>query len=513
MYDKEYFSTDQPQAVFLNCDNDGLQAADGEPDGVEWDNVETVEMSDHPAADAFGTDTFYRLKATVARPIPQPYTISTDDGERTVWLKKPRDTLKRSAWSLDGSYWTHGHPDTDSGMVKSVDDVRGFWDDSQYDVEDEGLKSYLHFPVTDDESKEEIAENRSVSVGFRHKISRVDEYDGEVGKVDGMDEERSIDAYQTDMLFNHVATVHAGRCPIEAGCGVGQDHADEHGHTTPYKGIRTTSGSDAVTDSHSSTDETVAGVTFSGLADGTLEESAIPNDDYEQHYLFPAETKSESSYPVVDAEGNLRKGNVAAAHQLGARGGVADEELQRKLSSLNRQWPEGERPIDMTDDNDTDTSTDDGNGLDLSVDTFSVDYLAAQNDNVADVVEQRDALQESIDELEDFQSEVTDALDAEDTEDALEEIDSLTDLRDQQVADERAEYVETITDHMEDVDEEDLEDESLDSLQTRAETIEQVSAQTDETTAGGETSESTDEETPSAHEQLTGGGKRVTPWS
>jgi hypothetical protein len=97
--------------------------------------------------------------------------------------------------------------------------------------------------------------------------------------------------------------------------------------------------------------KSVAGVTFEDTSDGKLDQSEIPNDDYEQHYLFPDdENKSDSSYPVVDAEGNLRKGNVAAAHGLGARGGVSDSELKEKLMALNKEWPEGERPIDFEED-------------------------------------------------------------------------------------------------------------------------------------------------------------------
>lgn len=88
-----------------------------------------------------------------------------------------------------------------------------------------------------------------------------------------------------------------------------------------------------------------AGVTYSGTKGGKLDESEIPDDDFEQHYLFPADTKSESSYPVVDADGNLRRGNVEAAHSLGARGGVDASELERKLKELNQVFDSP--PIDF----------------------------------------------------------------------------------------------------------------------------------------------------------------------
>jgi hypothetical protein len=99
---------------------------------------------------------------------------------------------------------------------------------------------------------------------------------------------------------------------------------------------------------HRESKKTVAGVTFSGTKEGTLDESRIPNDDYRSHYLFDEDTKSESSYPVVDADGFLRRGNVDAAHQLGARGGVSEDELDQKLRALNNEFDNP--PIDFDDE-------------------------------------------------------------------------------------------------------------------------------------------------------------------
>lgn len=83
----------------------------------------------------------------------------------------------------------------------------------------------------------------------------------------------------------------------------------------------------------------VAGVMFDGVADGKLDESAIPNDDYEGHYLYPADTKSESTYAVVDADGMLRRGNVESAHSLGCRGRCDDpDEHDNRLRALAREF-------------------------------------------------------------------------------------------------------------------------------------------------------------------------------
>jgi hypothetical protein len=84
--------------------------------------------------------------------------------------------------------------------------------------------------------------------------------------------------------------------------------------------------------------KTVAGVTFTDTSSGELDESEIPSEDYEPHYLYPGDTKSESSYPVVDADGVLRKGNVEAAWELGARGDVDADEHDRKLMQLAEEF-------------------------------------------------------------------------------------------------------------------------------------------------------------------------------
>jgi len=82
----------------------------------------------------------------------------------------------------------------------------------------------------------------------------------------------------------------------------------------------------------------VAGVEFEGTATGKLDEAELPTEGFESHYLYPGETKSESSYPVVDADGNLRKGNVESAWQLGARGDIDAEEHDRKLKQLAQEF-------------------------------------------------------------------------------------------------------------------------------------------------------------------------------
>lgn len=84
--------------------------------------------------------------------------------------------------------------------------------------------------------------------------------------------------------------------------------------------------------------KSVAGVTFTDTKNGKLERKRIPSDDYRSHYLYPADTKGDSTYPVVDADGNLRRGNVSSAHELGARGGVDEDTHESKLRKLAKEF-------------------------------------------------------------------------------------------------------------------------------------------------------------------------------
>lgn len=76
------------------------------------------------------------------------------------------------------------------------------------------------------------------------------------------------------------------------------------------------------------------GVSWSGTSGGKLEESGIPDPpDHKSHYLNAAETKGDSSFPVVDGEGNLRAGNVSSAWDLRGQGDGVSEECLRKLAA------------------------------------------------------------------------------------------------------------------------------------------------------------------------------------
>lgn len=142
---------------------------------------------------------------TVAQPIEQQYPNG-------VHLK-PKDELKKAVSSLDGAYFTLGHPDTDSRMVESVEQVRGYWRNPRYD---DGLVADLHIPADDSEAQRHVEKHGDVSIGFRHRYASPESYDGAIGARLS----ENVDMFQTDLLIDHVASVEAGRCSGEDGCGL-----------------------------------------------------------------------------------------------------------------------------------------------------------------------------------------------------------------------------------------------------------------------------------------------------
>ena len=75
---------------------------------------------------------------------------------------------------------------------------------------------------------------------------------------------------------------------------------------------------------------------FTGTAEGELDESEIPSEGFEPHYLNAGDTKSESSFPLVDADGDLRRGNLDAGWNLRGQGdlGMPRETAERVMLNL-----------------------------------------------------------------------------------------------------------------------------------------------------------------------------------
>lgn len=135
--------------------------------------------------------------------------------------------------------------------------------------------------------------------------------------------------------------------------------------------------------------KSVGGIMFTGLMDGDLDKSEIPNDDYEQHYVFDEDTKSESSFPLVDAEGNLRFENVAAAYRW--RGDAPDQEmLLSVLEEVNGEFIDSdefdEPPIDP-ENFDGDTST--NSLIEWGRDKLNIFTNNSMSDKIAFLVNER----------------------------------------------------------------------------------------------------------------------------
>lgn len=182
-------------------------------------------------------------------------------------------------------------------------------------------------------------------------------------------------------------------------------------------------------------------ITYEGTRDGSLDESEIPNDDFESHYVFAADTKSDSSFPLVDGDGMLRRGNVDSAWQL--RGRADDESfLVDVLSSVNDEFDD--EPIDsdeLSDEmtNDSTMTDDDSDSMGQFFDEtdLTVDALAEKHDGVAELREETDELrsdkQELEDELDELRSDKKEleaelqSYRADERESVIDDIQSLTD--------------------------------------------------------------------------------------
>lgn len=168
-------------------------------ESIDWSRVPTVSKPEYESF--FGTDSFYSLSVTVAKPIEQQYVI--DDDEYTFY--KPPDELARAAWSVDNKPWTIGHPV--HGHVTTVDQIKGVFDNSQYDWVDKSLDSSLNIPTNDSKSIEFLRDSDNVSIGFHNKLDANVDRDG-------------VHAAQRDIYIDHVASVTKGRCSDKDGCKI-----------------------------------------------------------------------------------------------------------------------------------------------------------------------------------------------------------------------------------------------------------------------------------------------------
>lgn len=141
----------------------------------------------------------------------------------------------------------------------------------------------------------------------------------------GTHDGESYEATQHNLRPDHLALLpnSVGECSVEDGCGAPRAHVHAN-----------------VDDA--AVNKRVAGVQFSGTAGGKLDEGALDPDEHtlSDHYLYGSgDTKDDFSYPVVDASGDLRRGNVTSAWELGCRGQCDSEENHReRVRKLAREF-------------------------------------------------------------------------------------------------------------------------------------------------------------------------------
>jgi len=181
---------------------------------------------DSPWNDFFGTDEYVRFRATVAKPMVQPYFY---DG-KVQYFAKDETELRQAQAQLQDTPWTMGHPEDD--RVTEASQIRGFWDNPSYQ---DGQDAELYIPADDTEAVRFAITNDEVSIGFAGVLDWVEDPDGETPTLTtDSGETVYADAVQREMVYDHVASVEQGRCPPEKGCGL---HADEaHGMSDSAEG-------------------------------------------------------------------------------------------------------------------------------------------------------------------------------------------------------------------------------------------------------------------------------------
>jgi hypothetical protein len=406
----------------------GAATTDDEGVTFNWDERHIVNV-DAPAdlQGAFDTERFYKIEgATVARPIKQRYLV----GDEFETYKKPAGALKRVAWSFDNAPFTLGHPD--SGMVKNVDDVHGFWRNPRYNSDEDRLKEDLYVPVEDEEALSFIEEHGDVSVGFYNRVA--DSFDGDTGDLTDDD----VDGFQVQMYGDHIAGVKKGRCSSEEGCGLDDS---PHGKIV---------GDAEFTDSICGCGSTVDAP--SGI---------YVSDDNGWFGIAPSETADDEAKYELD-----NCNDVKDAWNLRGRGDYDIEEStlesRIKRAADAHDCPPEQKPWDNNETNDT--MTDDN---DFDIPDLSVDALADKNDSISELKAERDELRQTVDEME---TEIKDALDsAEEFTVQLEEDECVCEAVEDLVADldekaTKAEKVEDLQDELEEYKEEERE-EALDSLE------------------------------------------------
>lgn len=402
-----YYSTDTiGNAIVPVSDEDG---DDIDNDDFSLDAVATTVLENKPFTRAFDTDTFYRFDVVVARPIQQQYV---HDGELHTF-KKPAAELRQSAWSLDNKPYPLTHPDTK--IVRSPDQVHGFHRnpryEKDYDEDGDALVTSLYVPTTDDEAIQFIRDNPSVSVGVHNDLQ---------WEVD----EQNIDAYQTNLYFDHAAGVERGRCSLEDGCGIVTDTSIEPLETVSADADDISVGS---TVKWSTDNEEWTHGQIESIDDDTATIAVL---DYDTE-TFSDETIELDTSTVQTWVGPNVDSCPGETCSCGCHGSVTQSD---STTDSDDDTP------DTSNTNSTMSDSDDNPDFDMDsyLNDMAVDAIAEKHDGVAELIEDKDSATDRVDVLEDKVDTLEQSLDeAEDKLEAFENgerepksavVDSITDL-------------------------------------------------------------------------------------
>lgn len=349
-----YFTTDTIQNA-ITTDGDSEFTED-----LSLDAVSKTVIDDAPFTRAFDTDTFYKFDVVIARPIEQQYV---HDGDVKTF-KKPSEELQKAAWSADNAPYPLTHPDTKA--IVNPSQIHGFHRRPRYvtdhDSKGDGLVTTLFVPVTDDVATDFLKSNRGVSVGVYNDL-------------DWETDEESVDAYQTNMYFDHIAGVENGRCSLEDGCGIVTDS-----EITVL---------DSVEAPPSEMETFGVGETVKWTTeDGSRHGKVLDNDESTYEIaLFDYETKTFDESSVVTHDSSALHPWV---------GPTADSCRGDSCSC-------GCHTNSTTNMSDTNSEEDSSTDLDLDsmVEGLTVDAIAERNDEVAQLYEDAQSYEDKIDVLED----------------------------------------------------------------------------------------------------------------
>lgn len=284
--------------------------------------------------DSIRTETFQGREFLVA-PVVPIRAMNLDGGY------VPRDHVKKTAKAWNGTPVTLNHPTDENGRIVSAnspDVAEKTWLGHVFNntpVDDgEMTKGEIWIDIANARELGGEAEQVVDDLQSGNPVSVSTSYFGDrlpAGNYDGEHRDQVVGNLRPD----HLALLpnKEGKCSIEDGCVAGEMAANS---------IRVAMHPDDPEEGEVMANKSVAGVSFSGTSSGKLDESALDADELDlgDHYLYGSgDSKSDFSYPVVDADGNLRKGNVESAWELGCRGDCpSEDEHDSKLMKLGQEF-------------------------------------------------------------------------------------------------------------------------------------------------------------------------------